>query len=156
MIGIFYGLATIGALVRLILQIKIHRRFHLDDYFLIFACACLTGGTALGYACVGNLYWSQTLNYNQSLVYTLLAQHVDVAAHIKAYQRLYYSYPALLWTTIFTVKFGYLTFFRRLIDRLKPLVTYWKLVVGISAVSWPICVASIYLGCFKWGLAAGE
>ena len=138
------------------LQIRIHRRLYLDDYFLVFACVCLTAGTVLGYANVGNLYWDETLTFNHAEIVNLLAEHVDVAAHIKAYQRLYYSYPAVLWTAIFAVKFAYLSFFRRLIDRIRPLVIYWRFVVGIAVVSLPICIISIYVACMKWGLAAGK
>ena len=146
----------IAAFVRLILKVKISRGLHVDDYFLIFACACLTAATALGYANVGKFYLSQARNYNQTQSDYFLAEHVDVAAEIDAYERLFLVYPALLWTTIFTVKFGYLAFFRRLVDRIEPLITYWKVIVGISCISWAICVASIYIGCFKWNLAAGK
>lgn len=156
LIGVFYGLAVTAASVRLILQIRIHRRLYLDDYFLLFACVCLTAGTALGYTNVASLYFVQGLNYNPTHFYYLLAKHVDIAANINKYERLYYSYPALLWTAIFVVKFAYLAFFRRLIDRVRPLVIYWRVIVGITIVSFPICIISIYVACIKWGLEAGE
>ena len=140
----------------MILQIKVHRRLYLDDYFLLFACVSLTAGTVLGYANVGNLYWSEELNLNPAHIYYLLAEHVDVAAHINAYERLYFSYPTLLWTSIFVVKFAYLAFFRRLIDRITPLIKFWRVVVGIAVVSFPICIISIYVSCVKWGLEAGK
>ena len=140
----------------MILQIKVHRRLYLDDYFLLFACVSLTAGTVLGYANVGNLYWSEELNYNPVYIYYLFAEHVDVGAHIDTYERLYYSYPALLWTSIFVVKFAYLAFFRRLIDRIIPLIKYWRIVSGISIVSLLICIISIYVSCVKWGLEADK
>ena len=140
----------------MILQIKVHRRLHLDDYFLLFACVSLTAATVLGYANVGNLYWAEELNYNPVHMYHLLAEHVDVGAGIITYQRLYYSYQALLWTSIFAVKFAYLAFFRRLIDRITPLINFWRGVVGIAIVSFPICIISIYISCAKWGLEAGK
>ena len=137
-------------------QIKIHRRLYLDDYFLLFACVTLTAGTVLGYANIGNLYWDEEVNYNPAHIYYLLAEHVDVGARIDTYQRLRLSYPALLWTSIFVVKFAYLAFFRRLIDRIPPLIKYWRVVLGISIVSFSICIISIYVSCVKWGLEAGQ
>ena len=116
----------------------------------------LTAGTVLGYAKVGDLYWSEELNYNPERIYYLLAEHVDVGARINSYERLYFSYPAVLWTTIFAVKFAYLAFFRRLIDRITPLIKYWRVVLGIAILSFPICIISIYVACVKWGLAAGK
>ena len=156
LVGTFYGVAIITASVRLILQIRFHRRLHVDDYFLIFACITLTAGTILGYANVGALYWTQELNYNPSQFFVFLAQHVDIAAHIDRYERLYYSWPVLLWATIFVVKFAYLAFFRRLIERIRPLFIYWKIIVGITVVSFPICIISVYVACVKHGLEAGK
>ncbi len=139
----------LGALTRLVLQLKTCHRLQVDDCFLIFACICLTATTVLSYANVGDLYWSQELNYNPSLLLYLMKQHVDIAARINTYQRVYNSQASLQWTVIFAVKFAYLAFFRRLVDRLRPLVIYWRIIVGLSAVSFPVCVISIYISCWK-------
>ena len=156
MIGVFYGLAILGALTRLVLQLKLHHRLQLDDTFLIFACICLTASTVLCYANVGNLYWNQELNYHPSLLLYLMQEHVDVAAHVNAYQSVYESSTSLLWAVIFAVKFAYLAFFRRLVDRVCSLVIYWRIVVGLCAVSFPICVISIYVSCSKKKQKAGQ
>ena len=146
----------LAALTRLVLQLKFHHRLQLDDFFLIFACICLTASTVLCYANVGDLYWNEELNYNPSLLLFLMQQHVDVAVHINAYQSVYQSSTSLLWAAIFAVKFAYLAFFRRLVDRLRPLVIYWRIVVGLCAVSFPICVISIYVVCLKRKQEAGQ
>ena len=116
----------------------------------------LTAGTVLGYANVRNLYWDEELIYNPAQVPHLLAEHVDVGARIITYERIQFSYPTFLWTSIFVVKFAYLAFFRRLIDRIPPLIKYWRVVVGISIVSFSICIISVYETCLKWGLEAGK
>lgn len=146
----------ITAMARLILQFKAHRRFYLDDWLLVFATVCLTTSTVLGYVKVGTLYWSQELNYNESRISELISQHVDLAAHINAFQRLYYTYPTVLWLSIFAIKFAYLAFLRRLVDRIKPLIGHWRIVVCITSLSFPVCVISVYVSCNKWGLDAGK
>ena len=156
LIGIFYAFAIIGAITRLVLQLRIHRRLHLDDYFLILAALLLTASTILGYIHTNNLYFSEDISLNPDYVFTLLASGADVVGDINAYETLYYTYPALLWTCIFAVKFAYLTFFRQLVDRVRPLVIYWRVVVGVTIVSYPICILSIYVACMKWGLEAGQ
>lgn len=138
------------------LQLRIHRCFYADDYFLIFACVCLTAGTALGYANIGSLYWSQELNYNPTHIYYLLADRVDIGAGINKYQRIWYGWTTLLWATIFVVKFAYLAFFKRLIARVKSLIIYWRVVVVITVISCPVCIVSPYVACVKWGLEAGK
>ncbi|KAL8637927.1 MAG: hypothetical protein Q9228_004859 [Teloschistes exilis] len=155
-IGATYGFAMIAAIARLMLQFKAHRRFFLDDWLLIFATVCLTTSTVIGYVKVGTLYWSQELNYNEFRVIELISQHVDLAAHINAFQRLYFTYPTVLWLSIFAIKFAYLAFLRRLVDRIKPLIGHWRIVVCITSVSFPVCIISVYVSCDKWGLDAGK
>lgn len=145
----------VAATARFILQIKVHRRLHVDDYFLLLACICVTAGTVLGYINVGNLYWSEDLSLNPTRLMSLLTSENDFINRVNAYERLYYTYPALLWTAIFAVKFAYLTFFRQLVARLRPLILYWRVVLATTIISFPVCVVSIYLGCVKWGLEAG-
>ena len=145
----------VGAMTRMALQIRLRRGLNLDDYFLLFACICLTAGTILGYVNVDSLYFSEDLGLNPGELVELLEAKVDIASRINAYERLYYTYPALLWAAIFAVKFAYLTFFRQLVDRVKPLVIYWRVIVGVTIVAFPICIISIYVACVKWGLEAG-
>ena len=134
------------------LQIRLHRRIQLDDWFLLFACICLTIGTILTYTNIGNLYFGEELGLNTGL----LSIPMDIVTDINNYEKLYYTYPALAWTTIFFVKFAYLYFFRQLVDRVKPLIIYWRVVVVTAAISYPICIVSIYIACPKWGLESGN
>ncbi|MCJ1318235.1 hypothetical protein MMC15_003563 [Xylographa vitiligo] len=92
----FYAFAMVGAMTRMALQIQVRRHLQLDDYFLLFACLCLTAGTIVGYINVDNLYFSEDLNLNPGEFVELLEAGVDVAGRIDAYERLYYTYPALL------------------------------------------------------------
>ena len=139
----------LGALTRLVLHLKTYRRLQVDDYLLVFACICLTAVTVLSYANVRALYWSQILGYNPSIMLYLDEEHVDAAAQINSYQKIYSSSASLLWTVVFAVKFAYLAFFRSLVNRLRPLIIYWRILVGLSAVSFPVCVISIYISCSK-------
>jgi len=58
--------------------------------------------------------------------------------------------------SILVVKSAYLAFFRRLIERIRPLILYWRVIVYITVISFPACIASIYVACMKWGLQAGK
>ncbi|KAI9703713.1 MAG: hypothetical protein M1836_007483 [Candelina mexicana] len=153
-VGLFYGLAVTVATIRLTLQMKVHGRLYPDDYLLIFAWICLTAGTVLCYARVGILYWKEELGLNPSLGSKYASEHIDINAHIVEHQRLSYSCAALVWTTIFTVKFAYLIFFRRLIEQIRPLIIYWRVIVSITAVSFLLCIVFIYVSCTKWGVEA--
>lgn len=145
----------IAATTRFILQIKIYRRLHVDDYFLLLACICITASTILGYTKTGDLYWTEDLLLNPSRLSSLVTSEEDFINRANAYKRLSYAYPAFLWAAIFAVKFAYLTFFRRLVSRLRPLVIYWRLVLTITIISFLVCIISVYVGCLEWGLEAG-
>jgi len=142
----------VAAATRMTLQFRLHRRIQLDDWFLLFACMCLTTGTVLTYIKIDDLYFGEELGLNP----VLLTMPFNLLDAINSYETLYYTYPALAWTAIFFVKFAYLHFFRQLVDRVKPLIIYWRVIVVTTVLSYPICILSIYVACPMRGLAAGE
>lgn len=156
MVGVFYGIAILAAIIRLGLHINIYRRFQVDDYFVIFGCICLTASTVLGFVNVDNLFWDEEVSLNPKQALGLLEQVADPVAHINTYERLCFSYPSILWAAIFAIKFAYLAFFRRLIDRVPRLKIYWRVTLGLCLISFPLCVVSVYVACMKWGLQAGN
>ena len=145
----------IGATTRVSHQIRVRRRLQLDDYFLVLGCMCLTAGTVVGYVSLKLLYFSEDLIYNPSyLLSVLFDPNSDISS--RTVQKLLYAYPPLLWTTIFAVKFAYLAFLRQLIDRVERLVIYWRVVVGMTVFSFPICIILSAMICVKLGVEAGQ
>lgn len=149
--GTFYTIAIIAAATRLVLQVRHHRRLQIDDCFLLGACACLTGATLLTFIKFSDLYFAEEFGLNAGL----LPIPADIYQRIYSYEDLYYSAPVLAWTAIFFVKFAYLYFFRILVDRLRKLQIFRKILMVIAAVSWPVCIISVYIPCTKRGLEAG-
>lgn len=47
-----------------------------------------------------------------------------------------YAVFNLTWTTIFAVKFSFLAFFKKLIDRMTKIHTYYWIVVAVTLLSW--------------------
>ena len=135
---------------------RIHSRLHLDDYLLIFACVCITVGTALCYVYIGLLYWVQELDLNPTRSSYLLAEHVDFIADINLIERLVSAFTTIMFTAIFAVKLAYLAFFRRLIDRIRPLIIYWRVVTTITILSFPVGIILSFLGCTQTGVEVGK
>ena len=145
------------ALIRLILQLKLHHRLFLEDFFLFLAVLCLIASTTLTFYYMEIMYLSQELIFNHDRFILLLEHdpsHADyiVDTFVNEGQPFYFACPALLWVSIFAVKFNYLAFFRRLIDRVKPLIIYWRFVVAVTIVSFPLCVLPLKVNRVKWGL----
>ena len=143
LIWVFYSLATGTAAIRVAVKLHAQGLLQLDDWFLIFACLCLTGATAV-------LNWGIPAIY-QILQLTIDPVHAEFLADPKAlkvwYHQSTYAYTTLSWATIFAAKFSYLWFFRRLVDRLRPLVIYWRVVVTVTAVGAQLCILQAHISC---------
>ncbi len=57
------------------------------------------------------------------------------------------AYAMLTWTTLFSVKFSFLSFFRRLIKGLPEKMIYWWIVTVITTVVWAFGVVIVFLPC---------
>ena len=125
---------------RMTLQLRYQRRLRADDYFLLFATLSLTVETVLTYLVLPTLYTSQAKALN------LNADPKNIQLDLTPF-RIIYALPTLGWTTIFCVKLAYLWFFRLLIDRLRSLTIYWRVVVAVTFISYPLCASSAYMNC---------
>lgn len=77
-------------------------------------------------------------------------------AELSRYSRLSNAYIALLWTTIFAVKFSFLFFFRNLTRRLRAIVLYWRVISVVTIVVWVYSVANVFTNCPHFGPEARE
>ena len=131
---------------------RVHRRLQIDDCFLLGACACLTGATLLTFIKFSDLYFAEEFGLNVGR----LPIPDDIFQRIYSYEDLYYSAPVLAWTAIYFVKFAYLYFFRVLVNRVRKLKIFRSILLVVAAISWPVCVISVYIPCTKRGLEAGR
>lgn len=59
---------------------------------------------------------------------------VDFLQHVSDFERLVVGALVLTWCAIISVKFSYLFLFRKLIDRIRPMVIYWWVAVAFNAL----------------------
>jgi hypothetical protein len=113
--------------VRLLIQ----RLLQLDDCLLIFACICLTGATAV-------VQWGIPAIHQVAQLALDPANAVpttDLNRLMVRFVSTVFAHSTLSWGTIFAAKFSYLFFFRQLIDRIRNLVIYWRVVVTFTAMA---------------------
>ena len=72
---------------------------------------------------------------------------IDVSAEVHLYATLHLIHEALGWAVISLVKFSFLSLFRQLLDRIRDLVLYWKVVCVMSIVACAFCVGFSFMGC---------
>lgn len=131
MAGTLAGIVLIAAAVRIALQIHNRRRLFLSDAFLLFACICLCAGTVVLYQFDDMLY------LEQALAKGALSVEIppDFLAKVGTNIKYVISYQAIIWATVFSVKFSFLSFFRPLVQRLAKLREWWTCVAVITALA---------------------
>lgn len=147
-----FGVAILAAVTRTAIRIHLKQRLQIDDGFLFLACVCLIATTILLYKMVTDIYFFQSLSSDPSAV----AIPMDIVSRIDWFQKSDSAYLFVTWTAIFAVKFSFLAFFRRLIDRLGSIIIYWKVVIGFTASAFAFCVCDGFIACPQRGLSASQ
>ncbi|KAJ5730246.1 uncharacterized protein N7483_004754 [Penicillium malachiteum] len=157
--GFFLGLALIAVIVRFVVRFPIQRqRFQIDDALLLLASALLLAALIIMY------------NKAVSTMYLLIAissGHISLDLEMEEMRN-----PALLtdkaldfhkwaiaslmlsWLTISAVKFFFLLFFWRLVDRLRNWKIYWWFLFIFNIANATFGVSVFYVSCPHWGEAA--
>lgn len=80
----------------------------------------------------------------------------DILDQVAWYLKITLSYLGLTWAAIFAVKFGFLHFFRSLVDPLPGMIWYWKIVVGINIAVFAFASSVPYIICPHVDSSASE
>lgn len=117
----------------------------IDDGILLFGILCLISAMVLLFIFVDDLFLVEALEGN-----TIPADlPVDFLQGVFDFERLVVGALVLTWCAIISVKFSYLFLFRKLIDRLRPMVIYWWVAVVFNALI-SIYGIIIYAGIRPW------
>ena len=155
--GVLFSSALVAAIVRTCIRIKLRRRLYLDDAFLGLACFALTAATTVLYEELETLYLAEDfMQYYVSGDMADMPVDVKVATISLKYQRTDFVHWMLSWIVIFSVKFTFLAFFYRLLDRLPRFLLYWKMVVVANVAALLYCISYAFLECPYSGLKASE
>jgi len=137
-----FVLAIMTLIIRLFIRIRVQKYFGLDDSFLLFATVSLCVATGLLFTFLDKMYLTEALI--TGLITTLPPDFIEQST---IFHKLSDVCLILLWTTVFGVKFSFLSLFRKLIDRNRPLTIYWKVVTTVNAIVWAYGVAGFIIPC---------
>lgn len=73
----------------------------------------------------------------------------EMLEHAHQYYIIASIYHSLAWTTICVVKWSFLLFFRKLLLRVHAMMSYWRIVVGITVMVWLWGGISAVIFCFN-------
>ena len=154
--SILFAIGICAAVGRISVRIFYQRRLYPDDYVLAFGCVTLIASFALTNVMFENIYWDMSIILGPPELQLEIAMAPGFADRILLYQQQSFATEVLCWVTIFSVKTSFLLFFRQMIDRLKSILTFWKVTVAVTILAGIYCVCSIFIACPHFGLDASK
>ena len=133
------------AIARTVIRFRTAPRYTLDDALLLFACICLTAATGLLYKLIPLAYFIENLDFKDKV--PLPFPISDFAEDSVLSIQILDAYVTLVWTVIYAAKFCYLIFFRALIDRVRQMIVYWRIVVLITVIFGGLALGETFIAC---------
>ena len=155
-IGVFFGVAILAAISRVVIRLWFNKKLRLDDYFLISSCVFLAGATGVLCYGISTIFLGAKLAFDPSEVLAGNVNEADILAQANLITKINWSYLALSWVAIFLVKFGFLSLFRHLVDRLPSMYKFWKGALVFTGVVFAFAVCDGFIACPKSGAEAGK
>ena len=155
-ICVFFGIAIIAAAARIIIRLWLRTRLRLDDYLLLCSCVCLTAGTGLLYYGIPSIFFGAELTFNPAAVLAAGVNEAAILHQVDLIPKVNWAYLVLSWLTIFFVKFGFLSVFRHLVDRIPSMYGYWKGVLIFTGLVFAFAVCDGFIACPKLGIKTCE
>ena len=153
-VGVFFSVALLAAAARIIIRLWLQKRLRLDDYLLLFSCVCLIPATGLLYYGTTSIFFVGELSYDLAAILGEGISEAEIIERITLFQKINWAYLALTWASIFAIKFGFLSLFRHLIDRVQFLYTFWKGVTIFTGLIFAFSVCDSFIACPKLGAAS--
>ena len=124
---LLFALCIVSVCARYYIRLAVQKEFGLDDAILAFGTACLVAAMAVLYVNMDNMYLTEALTYATSFAFE--PQDLN---RVFEFRKLVTASLILTWMAMMAVKFSFLALFRRLIDRIPPLIKYWRIVVAFN------------------------
>lgn len=135
-------------------MIRLHyqKRLFLDDLFLLIAVLCLCGSMIILLRFCTLLYQIESYIKSDSLS----SPTPEMLEHAQQYHIVASIYHSFAWTTICVVKWSFLLFFRKLLLRVHAMMSYWRIVLGITVMVWLWGGLSAVIFCFDLNYNRGK
>ena len=139
-------------------DLPLSKKLHLDDWLLLFGCVFLTAATILLLYAIPTIYLIEATSLDPTGLFggggAGITNLNTLLVKVEFFGRFNWVYLILSWTTIFAVKFGFLSFFRSLVLRLPSIHQYWRVVVGVTVIVYLFSMIDGVIACPHDGLIA--
>lgn len=127
---------------RLVVRVRSFKKLQVDDYLVVAAWCMFLASSIVWQIKAYILYWLYDVVHGRLQHLTgFLREYPTFMPHIVTWNVLFYS---CLWT----IKFSFLVFFRRLQSRVeRKQRIWWWVVFTITVITWVACIADIDYNC---------
>lgn len=115
---------------------------------------CLIPATGLLYYGTPPIFFVGELSFDPTAILGEGIDEAEIIERITLFQKINWAYLALTWGTIFSIKFGFLSLFRHLVDRVPFMYTFWKGVTVFTGFIFAFSVCDSFIACSKLGAAS--
>ena len=137
---VLFVLCLISSCARFYIRIGVQKNFSLDDGVLLFGVGCLIAAMALLFTFIDKMYLVGATQSDPPGI-ELPSDFIEEAF---VFQKFVTVALILTWCSIVSVKFSYLFLFKKLIDRIRPMIIYWWFVAVFNATI-SLYGASVYI-----------
>ena len=129
-------------------RIHVRRSLYLNDYIVLIETMCFCATIELIYKNCDNYFLNDVMQLNHFLFLKVSFDRINEL--FKNSNTYFYVFFAFIWITIFVVKFFFLTFFKRFIERVTKIQKYYWIVMIIILISWIFLMMKFLILCFHF------
>lgn len=133
----------ISACARFYIRIRVQKQLSLDDAFLLFGICCFICALAILFTYIDDMYMTAAFLFH----FKNMELSPDFVQKSFYYHKMGAVSMTLTWCSIVSVKFSFLFLFRRLIDRVTVMVTYWWFITVFNVAIAGYGAAAYFLAC---------
>ena len=114
--------------IRLYIRFFYQKQVSVDDGFIIFGVALLTAAMVMLYYFVDKMFLAEALllhDKNVDLSFDIIQDSLD-------FEKWAAVSLIITWVAVNCVKLSFLSLFRKLVDRIRPMVLYWWFVLAYT------------------------
>lgn len=149
-IGILFGLAILGVLVRFVIRTSRHRGLGWDDGLVSLAAIFLIVAMGICLKLLNTLYLVEAINKGKTIPF---AEELPDLLGLLKWATIW---AAMNYSAVYFVKFSFLYFFRVFLKGLSERITkfYWT-SFGITVICWLYTILSPIIICPHFGADSG-
>jgi hypothetical protein len=127
-----FVICVLSVFARLYVRIGVQKQFTIDDGFLLLGLCFMIIGFCLLFTYIDGMYLAQAfILVGPSIVVSAPPNFLTI---VFDYQKMALVSLCSTWCVIICVKMSFLLFFRKLIDKMPPLILYWRITLGVNII----------------------